>query len=277
MNKYAMKDSYGHIYEHSPEDMHWRIANEVARIEAKYPNPLSAQQLFELFDHFRYIIPQGSPMTGIGNNFQIASLSNCFVVGIDGEADSYGAIFKIDEEQVQLMKRRGGRGSRLVPHPPQGFPGKELGPYLYRAGTLHGTILQLHTRGCPGRTTRRADAERVHQAPRLGSLHRCQDGRRQGDGSQRLGEAGRRVYECRHRTTPLYAAIPHKRSATQSDKGNRRVGLVEKNRAQRMEVGRTGSPLLGHHLARVCPRLLCRPGLPHHLYQPLRRNPPLSL
>ena len=110
VNKYAVKDSFGNIFEKSPEDMHWRIANEVARIEAKYKNGLNAQQLYELLDHFKYIVPQGSPMTGIGNDFQVASLSNCFVIGIDGAADSYGGIIRIDEEQVQLMKRRGGVG-----------------------------------------------------------------------------------------------------------------------------------------------------------------------
>ena len=154
VNKYAMKDSYGHIYEHSPEDMHWRIANEVARIEAKYPNPLSARQLFELFDHFRYIIPQGSPMTGIGNNFQIASLSNCFVVGIDGEADSYGAIFKIDEEQVQLMKRRGGVGHDLSHIRPKGSPVKNsaltstgLVPFMERYSNSTREVAQDGRRG----------------------------------------------------------------------------------------------------------------------------------
>ena len=110
VNKYAVKDSYGNIYEQTPVDMHWRIANEVARIEKKYPNPLSSKRLFELMDRFKYIVPQGSPMTGIGNNFQVASLSNCFVIGADGMPDSYGGIIKIDEEQVQLMKRRGGVG-----------------------------------------------------------------------------------------------------------------------------------------------------------------------
>ena len=122
VNKYAMKDSYGNIYEKSPEQMHWRIANEIARIEQKYPNPLSAQQVFDLLDHFRYIVPAGSPMTGIGNNFQIASLSNCFVIGLDGNADSYGAILRIDEEQVQLMKRRGGVGHDLSHIRPKGSP-----------------------------------------------------------------------------------------------------------------------------------------------------------
>ncbi|MFA6813524.1 MAG: ribonucleotide reductase N-terminal alpha domain-containing protein, partial [Bacteroidaceae bacterium] len=113
INKYAVKDSFGHIYEKSPVDMHWRIANEIARIEKKYPNPMSAQQIFDLLDHFRYIIPQGSPMSGIGNNYQVSSLSNCFVIGVEGASDSYGAIIKMDEEQVQLMKRRGGVGHDL--------------------------------------------------------------------------------------------------------------------------------------------------------------------
>ena len=122
VNKYAMKDSFGNIYEKSPEDMHWRIANEVARIEQKYKNPISAQEIFGLLDHFRYIIPAGSPMTGIGNDYQIASLSNCFVIGLDGDADSYGAILRIDEEQVQLMKRRGGVGHDLSHVRPKGSP-----------------------------------------------------------------------------------------------------------------------------------------------------------
>ena len=122
VNKYAMKDSFGTIYEQSPSDMHWRIANEIARIENKYPNPLNAQQVFDLLDHFRYIIPAGSPMTGIGNNHQVASLSNCFVIGLDGDADSYGGIMRIDEEQVQLMKRRGGVGHDLSHIRPKGSP-----------------------------------------------------------------------------------------------------------------------------------------------------------
>ena len=122
VNKYAMKDSFGNIFEKSPEDMHWRIANEVARIEQKYPNPLSAKEVFDLLDHFRYIVPAGSPMTGIGNNHQVASLSNCFVIGLEGDADSYGAIMRIDEEQVQLMKRRGGVGHDLSHIRPAGSP-----------------------------------------------------------------------------------------------------------------------------------------------------------
>ena len=122
VNKYAMKDSFGNIFEKSPEDMHWRIAREIARIENKYPNPMSDQEVFELLDHFRYVVPAGSPMTGIGNNHQVASLSNCFVIGLDGNADSYGAIMRIDEEQVQLMKRRGGVGHDLSHIRPKGTP-----------------------------------------------------------------------------------------------------------------------------------------------------------
>jgi len=122
--KYALKDSFGNIYELTPDDMHHRLAREVARIERKYPNPLSEDELFELFRDFKYIVPQGSPMTGIGNDFQVASLSNCFVIGFDSDSDSYGAIIKIDEEQVQLMKRRGGVGHDLSHIRPKGSPVK---------------------------------------------------------------------------------------------------------------------------------------------------------
>ena len=122
VSKYALKDSYGHIYEKTPRDMHERIAAEIERIEKKYPNPMNRQEVFELLDHFRYIIPQGGPMTGIGNNFQAASLSNCFVIGHKNPADSYGGIFRMDEEQVQLMKRRGGVGHDLSHIRPTGSP-----------------------------------------------------------------------------------------------------------------------------------------------------------
>jgi ribonucleoside-diphosphate reductase alpha chain len=124
VNKYALKDSFGNLYEKNPADMHHRLASEVARIEARYPNPISEKALFDLFDRFQYIVPQGSPMTGIGNTFQIGSLSNCFVIGVDGPADSYGAVIKIDEEQVQLMKRRGGVGHDLSHIRPKGTPVK---------------------------------------------------------------------------------------------------------------------------------------------------------
>lgn len=154
VNKYAVKDSFGNIFEKSPEDMHWRIANEVARIEAKYKNGLNAQQLYELLDHFKYIIPQGSPMTGIGNDFQVASLSNCFVIGIDGAADSYGGIIRIDEEQVQLMKRRGGVGHDLSHIRPKGSPVKNsaltstgLVPFMERYSNSTREVAQDGRRG----------------------------------------------------------------------------------------------------------------------------------
>jgi ribonucleoside-diphosphate reductase alpha chain len=122
INKYALKDSFGKIYERDPDQMHWRIAREIARIEQKYANPLSLLEIHGVLKDFKYIVPQGSPMTGIGNNFQIASLSNCFVIGNPGPSDSYGGIMKIDQEQVQLMKRRGGVGHDLSHIRPKGTP-----------------------------------------------------------------------------------------------------------------------------------------------------------
>ena len=152
--KYALKDSFGHLYELTPDDMHRRIAREIARIENKYPNPLSEDRLFELMSHFRYIVPQGSPMAGIGNNFQVGSLSNCFVVGLDGEPDSYGGILKIDEEQVQLMKRRGGVGHDLSHIRPKGSPVKNsaltstgLVPFMVRYSNSTREVAQDGRRG----------------------------------------------------------------------------------------------------------------------------------
>ena len=124
VSKYALKDSYGNLYELTPDDMHHRLAREIARIENKYENAMSEDEVFDLIKHFRYIVPQGSPMSGIGNDFQVGSLSNCFVIGLDGEPDSYGGIIKMDEEQVQLMKRRGGVGHDLSHLRPKGFPVK---------------------------------------------------------------------------------------------------------------------------------------------------------
>lgn len=154
VNKYAMKDSFGHIYEKTPEMMHRRLANEIARIEQRYPNPMSAQEIFDLLDHFRYIVPAGSPMTGIGNHYQVASLSNCFVIGLDGNADSYGAIIRIDEEQVQLMKRRGGVGHDLSHIRPKGTPVKNsaltstgLVPFMERYSNSTREVAQDGRRG----------------------------------------------------------------------------------------------------------------------------------
>ena len=154
VNKYAVKDSFGNIYEKTPDDMHWRIANEIARVEKKYANPMTAKQLHELLKEFKYIVPQGSPMTGIGNNYQIASLSNCFVIGTEGAADSYGAIMKIDEEQVQLMKRRGGVGHDLSDIRPKGSPVKNsaltstgLVPFMERFSNSTREVAQDGRRG----------------------------------------------------------------------------------------------------------------------------------
>jgi len=154
VNKYAIKDSYGHIFEKSPEQMHWRIANELARIEKKYKNPMSSEDIFNLLDRFKYIVPQGGPMSGIGNNNQLVSLSNCFVIGIDGSADSYGAILKIDEEQVQLMKRRGGVGHDLSHIRPSGSPVKNsaltstgLVPFMERYSNSTREVAQDGRRG----------------------------------------------------------------------------------------------------------------------------------
>ena len=154
VSKYALKDSFGNIYELTPADMHRRIAREIARIESKYANPMSEQQIFDLMDHFRYIVPQGSPMAGIGNNFQVGSLSNCFVIGLDGDPDSYGGIIKIDEEQVQLMKRRGGVGHDLSHIRPKGSPVKNsaltstgLVPFMERYSNSTREVAQDGRRG----------------------------------------------------------------------------------------------------------------------------------
>ncbi len=155
LTKYALKDSQGNIYEKSPADMHKRIAAEIARIEARYPHPMSYDEVHDLIKDFRYIIPQGSPMTGIGNPFQIASLSNCFVIGNDGEGgDSYGGIMKIDQEQVQLMKRRGGVGHDLSHIRPKGSPVKNsaltstgLVPFMERYSNSTREVAQDGRRG----------------------------------------------------------------------------------------------------------------------------------
>ena len=153
-SKYALKDSLGHLYELTPDDMHHRIAHEIARIESKYPNPMSEEKIFGLIKHFRYIVPQGSPMAGIGNNFQVGSLSNCFVIGLDGYPDSYGGILKIDEEQVQLMKRRGGVGHDLSHIRPKGSPVKNsaltstgLVPFMERYSNSTREVAQDGRRG----------------------------------------------------------------------------------------------------------------------------------
>lgn len=173
VSKYALKDSFGNIYEETPADMHRRIASELARIEKNYPNPLSEEEIFGLLDNFRYVIPQGSPMTGIGNHFQVASLSNCFVVGLDGHPDSYGGIIKIDEEQVQLMKRRGGVGHDLSSLRPKGMPVKNsaltstgLVPFMERYSNSTREVAQDGRRGALMLTVsiKHPDAERFIDA-----------------------------------------------------------------------------------------------------------------
>ncbi len=154
VTKYALKDSFGHIYEKTPDDMHRRIASEIARIENKYANPMSEDEVFGLLKDFRYVVPQGSPMTGIGNNYQVGSLSNCFVIGLDGGPDSYGGIMRIDEEQVQLMKRRGGVGHDLSHLRPKGMPVKNsaltstgLVPFMERYSNSTREVAQDGRRG----------------------------------------------------------------------------------------------------------------------------------
>lgn len=154
VNKYALKDSYGNIYELTPDDMHRRIARELARIEAKYPAGMSEDEIYDLLRDFRYSVPQGSPMAGIGNNFQVGSLSNCFVIGLDGKPDSYGGIISIDQEQVQLMKRRGGVGHDLSHLRPKGTPVKNsaltstgLVPFMERYSNSTREVAQDGRRG----------------------------------------------------------------------------------------------------------------------------------
>lgn len=154
VSKYALKDSFGNIYELTPDDMHHRIASEIARIESKYPNPMSHDEVFGYLKDFKYIVPQGSPMSGIGNNYQVGSLSNCFVIGLDGAPDSYGGVIRIDEEQVQLMKRRGGVGHDLSHIRPKGTPVKNsaltstgLVPFMERYSNSTREVAQDGRRG----------------------------------------------------------------------------------------------------------------------------------
>ncbi len=154
VSKYALKDSFGNYYELTPDDMHHRIASEIVRIESKYPNPMSHDEVFGYLKDFRYIVPQGSPMSGIGNNLQVGSLSNCFVIGLDGRPDSYGGVIRIDEEQVQLMKRRGGVGHDLSHIRPKGMPVKNsaltstgLVPFMERYSNSTREVAQDGRRG----------------------------------------------------------------------------------------------------------------------------------
>ena len=154
VTKYALKDSFNNHYEKTPDDMHRRLAHEIARIEQKYPNPISSERIYELLKDFRYIVPQGSPMSGIGNKYQVGSLSNCFVIGLDGNPDSYGGVLRIDEEQVQLMKRRGGVGHDLSHIRPRGTAVKNsaltstgLVPFMERYSNSTREVAQDGRRG----------------------------------------------------------------------------------------------------------------------------------
>ena len=154
VSKYALKDSFGNIYEKTPDDMHMRLASEISRIESKYPSPMSKEEVFGLLKDFKYIVPQGSPMSGIGNSYQVGSLSNCFVIGLDGNPDSYGGVIRIDEEQVQLMKRRGGVGHDLSHIRPKGTPVKNsaltstgLVPFMERYSNSTREVAQDGRRG----------------------------------------------------------------------------------------------------------------------------------
>lgn len=187
VTKYALKDSFGNLFEKTPDDMHRRLAREIARIESNYPNPMSEDEVFDLMKDFRYIVPQGSPMTGIGNHLQVGSLSNCFVIGLDGGPDSYGGIMKIDEEQVQLMKRRGGVGHDLSHIRPKGTPVKNsaltstgLVPFMERYSNSTREVAQ-------DGQARGADDDCKHQAPRQRGVYRCQDDRGKGDRRECLG------------------------------------------------------------------------------------------
>ena len=247
VNKYAVKDSFGNIYEKSPEDMHWRIANEVARIEAKYPNALSAQELFDLLDHFKYIVPQGSPMTGIGNDYQVASPSNCFVIGLEGAADSYGAIIRIDEEQVQLMKRRGGVGHDLSHIRPKGSPVKNsaltstgLVPFMERYSNSTREVAQDGRRGALmlSVSIKHPDSEAFIDA-------KMTEGKVTGANvSVKLDdEFMQAAVEGRMYTQQFPIDSDHPMVSKQINAS----ALWKKDCAQCMEIGRTGSSVLGYN------------------------------
>ena len=211
--------------------MHWRIANEVARIESKYPNALTAKELYDLLDHFKYIVPQGSPMTGIGNDYQVASLSNCFVIGVDGAADSYGAIIKIDEEQVQLMKRRGGVGHDLSHIRPKGSPVKNsaltstgLVPFMERYSNSTREVAQDGRRGALmlSVSIKHPDSEAFIDA-------KMTEGKV--TGAKRFCQVGRRFHAGCRRRKAVCTAISNRLSPAYIHQGNRRFYLVEENRS----------------------------------------------
>ena len=270
VNKYALKDSFGNIYEKNPHDMHLRLAKEIARIENKYPNPLSVEKLMELFDHFKYIVPQGSPMSGIGNNFQIGSLSNCFVIGMDGSADSYGAIIKIDEEQVQLMKRRGGVGHDLSHIRPKGSPVKNsaltstgLVPFMERYSNSTREVAQDGRRGALmlSVSIKHPDSESFIDAKMSeGKVTGANVSVKIDDEFMEAAIQGK-TYKQQY---PIDSANPFVTKEINAQ------ALWQKNRSQRLEISRTGCIVLGYHYPGIRPRLLCRLRVPYSIDKPVR-------
>lgn len=246
INKYAMKDSFGNLYETSPDQMHWRLANEFARIESNYPNPMSAAEIHELLKDFKYIIPQGGPMAGIGNNYQIASLSNCFVIGNRHEADSYGGIMKIDEEQVQLMKRRGGVGHDLSHIRPAGSPvlnsaltSTGVVPFMERYSNSTREVAQDGRRGALMLTIsiKHPDSESFIDA-------KLEKGKVTGANvSVRIDDEFMR---CALGHKPYLQKYPIDSANPKVSKEIDASALWEKNNPQRMAVGRAGHTVLGY-------------------------------
>ena len=259
INKYAQKDSFGHIYEKNPEEMHHRLAREFARIERNYPNPLSEEEIFELLDRFKYIIPQGGPMAGIGNDHQVASLSNCFVIGSDHPADSYGGIMKIDEEQVQLMKRRGGVGHDLSHIRPTGSPvmnsaltSTGIVPFMERYSNSTREVAQDGRRGALMLTLsiKHPDAERFIDA-------KMQPGKITGANvSIKVDDEFMRAAPRPQGIPPAFPYRPF--SSGKIRTGHRSRSALGENHPQRLEIGRTrcafsGTPCSANLLPTVMP------------------------
>ena len=269
--KYALKDSFGNLYELTPDDMHHRIAGEIARIESKYPNPMSEQEVFDLLKDFRYIVPQGSPMAGIGNDFQIGSLSNCFVIGLDGKPDSYGGIIKIDEEQVQLMKRRGGVGHDLSHIRPKGSPVKNsaltstgLVPFMERYSNSTREVAQDGRRGALMLTVslKHPDSESFIDAKMTeGKVTGANVSVRVDDDFMRSVETG----EPYVKQFPVDSETPEITVETDASTLWHKI------------IHNAWRPLLGYDPPRVAARLLRRPRIPDYLHKSLRRDSPLSL
>ena len=245
VTKYALKDSEGHLFERTPDDMHRRLAGEIARIESKYPNPMSADEVVELLRDFRYAVPQGSPMAGIGNRLQVGSLSNCFVIGIDGKPDSYGGIMLVDQEQVQLMKRRGGVGHDLSHLRPKGMAvthsaltSTGLVPFMERYSNSTREVAQDGRRGALMMTVsiKHPDSEAFIDA-------KMTPGKVTGANvSVRIDDAFMEAVEA-----ALPPAVPGRFVRTARDQGYRCPRTLVEDCRQRMEVGRARRAFLGHH------------------------------